>query len=112
MIKTGILVRSLKDPSQKPTAYFLEEKKIRSIPALLLPTYEYSYATSVHKSQGSEYDHVVFLASQGSEIFGKEVLYTALTRARHQIEIEMDEEVFSKALKRSSRRLSGLDFSS
>ncbi|NGX39821.1 MAG: RecBCD enzyme subunit RecD [Chlamydiae bacterium] len=73
-----------------------------------LPPYEYAYCISVHKSQGSEYDHVLFLVPEGSEAFGREVLYTAVTRARNKLEIDGDPRQIASALSRSSRKHSTL----
>lgn len=81
---------------------------IKKFPAILLPKYEYAYCISIHKSQGSEFDHVVMLVPPGSEIFGKEVFYTAATRAKKRLEIWGDEGVIEKTLSEKSRRLSGI----
>lgn len=83
-----------------------ESAGIRRFPALLLPKYEYSYCMSVHKSQGSEFDHVVLLLPEGSEVFGREVLYTAVTRARKKLEIWGTEAVMCKTMERQVNRLS------
>lgn len=73
-----------------------------------LPSFEYAYCISVHKSQGSEYDHVLFLIPEGSDNFGKEVIYTAVTRAKHKLDIDGKSEQIKKALSRSSRKISTL----
>ncbi len=78
----------------------------RKIPALLLPRYEYAYCVSIHKSQGSEFDHVLVILPEGSANFGRELIYTAVTRARKQLEIWSTPELFEKVLQRSSARLS------
>jgi exodeoxyribonuclease V alpha subunit len=80
----------------------------RKIPLGKLPEYEYAYALSVHKSQGSEFDHVTILVPKGSEVFGREVLYTAVTRARHSICLAGDVETIRQTALRSSRKISGL----
>lgn len=49
--------------------------------------YELAYVVSVHKSQGSEYEEVLLLLPPGSDRFGKELLYTAVTRAKRQVRI-------------------------
>lgn len=64
----------------------LKEPK-RRVSSLLLPRYEFAWCLSVHKSQGSEFDTVVVLLPAGSESFGDELLYTAVTRARKRVEI-------------------------
>ncbi len=73
-----------------------------------LPSYEYAYCISVHKSQGSEYEQVLFIVPDGSESFGKEVIYTAVTRAKKILEIDGNPEQIAKALSRSSRKYSTL----
>lgn len=80
----------------------------KRLPALLLPQWEYAYCLSVHKSQGSEFDHVVLLMPEGSEWFGREMLYTAATRARTLFEIWGSDPVIQKTIKRHAARLSGI----
>lgn len=80
----------------------------RQIAALNLPSFEYSYCISVHKSQGSEYDEAVILIPPGSEFFGREVLYTAVTRARRKVALMCSKELFLQACAMSSRKISGL----
>ena len=47
---------------------------------------DFGYVTTVHKSQGSEYDRVLFVEDylQGTDM--ARLRYTALTRARHYLE--------------------------
>lgn len=81
---------------------------IRKISAVKLPKYEYAYCLSVHKSQGSEFDHVVMVLPEGSEHFGREVLYTGITRARKALEIWSMSDILSKTMGQISRRNSGV----
>lgn len=98
---TGVLI--------KDTAYFWDKQgKIRKIGAHALPRYEYAFCLSVHKSQGSEYDRILFLIPSGSEQFGKEVLYTAITRARSSCTIQGSEEIVRETLLQSSRKKSSI----
>ncbi len=80
----------------------------RKIPPPLLPRWELAYCLSVHKSQGSEFDHVRLLLPEGSEKFGREMIYTAVTRARKTIEILGTKQTLLKTLALTSSRLSGL----
>lgn len=86
-------------------AFFPEKGKI---PLAALPAYEYAYCLSVHKSQGSEFDAVLLAVPPGSEVFGREMLYTAATRARSQIKVFSDPETIQKTLQRISRKISGI----
>lgn len=59
----------------------------RSLPALLLPGFEYAYAITVHKSQGSEFDHVALLLGDDPLSRKRELLYTAATRAKKKLTV-------------------------
>jgi len=88
--------------------YLPKEKEWLSLPLPVIPSYELAYAMTVHKSQGSEYDHVVLVLPEGSESFGKELIYTGVTRSRKKIEIISTEKIFEQALSRKSERRSSL----
>ena len=62
-------------------------KTLKAIPKILLSSYETAYCLSVHKSQGSEFGHVILLLPEGSERFGRKMLYTAITRAKKKLTI-------------------------
>lgn len=81
---------------------------LRKLPAMLLPKFEYAYCMSVHKSQGSEFGHVLLMLPPGSEVFGREVLYTGVTRAKQKLEIWAPDEVLEATIRKKSNRLSGI----
>lgn len=81
---------------------------VRKLPAILLPKYEYAYCLSVHKSQGSEFDSVLLIMPEGAELFGREVLYTAVTRARKKLEIWGSDHTICETIAQQSQRLSGI----
>jgi exodeoxyribonuclease V alpha subunit len=79
------------------------------IPAALLPPHELGFASTVHKSQGSEYDSVlVILPEAGNALLARETLYTAITRARREARIFGTEEAIREAMGRRLRRPGGL----
>ena len=81
----------------------------RRVSPSLLPSWEPVYAMTVHKSQGMEFDHVVvMLADRSSPVLTKELLYTALSRARQSVEVWGRCEVFEEAVGRQITRESGL----
>ncbi len=88
---------------EEECAYFRERK----VPIYRLPHYEFAYVLSVHKSQGSEYDEVIVLLPEGSEVFGREMLYTAITRAKKRVVIYAAEGIVSQIVAKKERRLSG-----
>jgi exodeoxyribonuclease V alpha subunit len=74
-----------------------------------LKTYETVYAMTVHKSQGSEFDNVmVLLPDRPSKVVTRELVYTAITRAKKTVEIWGSEIALREALSRTTRRESGL----
>ena len=74
-----------------------------------LPEHETAYALTVHKSQGSEFDEVLLiLPERDSPVLTRELLYTAITRARNRIVVCGRAEVVATAVGRRIRRASGL----
>jgi exodeoxyribonuclease V alpha subunit len=64
---------------------------------------------TVHKSQGSEFDRVLFiLPDRDAPVLSRELIYTGLTRARSQVELWWSEAVFREAVARRAERNSGL----
>ncbi len=89
-----------------------EHGEMRREPALRLRHWETCFAMTVHKSQGSEFDHVILLlddAPGGAEqLQTRALLYTAATRARSRLSIHGNEALWRQALENTSRRTSGL----
>ncbi len=76
----------------------------------MLPAHETAFAISIHKSQGSEYDHVAVLLPPDPEhrILSRQLLYTALSRARASVEIWSNAASLDAALTRIAVRHGGL----
>ena len=96
--------------SQKSVATFsTPDGKTRSLAPSRLPPHETAFAMTIHKSQGSEFDEVVVLLPAGiSPILSRELIYTAVTRARSKVTIFGDAEVVAHAVARRIERASGL----
>ena len=81
-------------------------------PLALLPAdaIETAFAITIHKSQGSEYDHVtVFLPKQeGHPLLNNQILYTGITRAKQVVEIIATPETFKAACKTVIKRDTGI----
>ncbi len=103
--EVGFLIRQ--SARDKDYAVFKSKPGVR-VPAQNLPAYEYAYALSVHKSQGSEYDEVLLLVPPGSDQLGREVIYTGASRAKKSLKIAGSEAVLKNALSRASRKISAL----
>src|SRR5271166_4827412 len=68
-----------------------------------------AYATTIHRSQGSQYASVsVILPVSESPLLTRELLYTAITRAQQQVRIVGTPEVVAAAVARHVQRASGL----
>jgi exodeoxyribonuclease V alpha subunit len=65
---------------------------------------------TIHKSQGSEFDHaVVSLPRAASPILTRQLLYTAVTRAKDRLTVIGSEESVRAAIDRPVARASGLE---
>lgn len=74
-----------------------------------LPEQQTVYAMSIHKSQGSEFDHVtVVLPDRDTPLLTRELIYTAVTRARKSVAVYADPELLRTAVRRRIARSSGL----
>ncbi len=70
---------------------------------------ETAWALTVHKSQGSEFDHVVLLlADEDSPLANRQTLYTGITRARERLTIVGTRQALRSAVDRQMQRFSGL----
>jgi exodeoxyribonuclease V alpha subunit len=82
---------------------------LRQIAVARLPRSETAWAMTVHKSQGSEFDRVLcVLPENDSRVLTRELVYTALTRARSQLTICGSREILRTSLHRPTTRSSGL----
>ena len=81
----------------------------RAIAPVRLPRHETAFAMTIHKSQGSEFDGIlVMLPQQRSRVLTRELLYTAITRAKRQVTLVADEAVLAQAIATPTTRHSGL----
>lgn len=86
-----------------------DDGTFRAVPTAQLPPHETVFATTVHKSQGSEFDRVLLLLGDSpSSHLTRELLYTGITRARERIEMSGSRAVFRDAARRRVERSSGL----
>lgn len=83
--------------------------EVRGLAPLTLPAHETAFAMTVHKSQGSEFRRVLLiLPGQRSAILCRELLYTAVSRARESLKIFGVGEIFVAACQERMQRTSGL----
>jgi len=85
------------------------EGTLRTFSPLRLPEHETVFAMTVHKSQGSEFERVLFLMpDRDVPVLTRELVYTAITRAKAAVEVWGREEIFKTAVSRRTIRASGL----
>jgi len=82
----------------------------RSFPPSVLVACETAWAITIHRSQGSEYGHVAVVLPPDAQhrLLSRELLYTAVSRARHDVELWATEDALQAALARRVERHGGL----
>ncbi len=90
--------------------WFLDGETLRSVSVMRLAQVETAFVMTVHKSQGSEFEHTALVLPQGgAEVLSRELAYTGITRAREQFTlIEAEAGLLEAAIDRPSVRASGL----
>ena len=82
-----------------------------------LPPHEPAFATTIHKSQGSEYQHVIVVISSKDDIeetspdgsfINRNLVFTGITRAISKIDVFAKKSVFENAITDTFTRASGL----
>lgn len=93
----------------RPVAAFSEEGRL--LPPSRLSNVQTPHALTVHKAQGSEAERVtVVLPPPDSPLLTRELLYTAITRARRHVRVVGTSEAVARAVERPIVRASGLRY--
>ncbi|WP_242111659.1 exodeoxyribonuclease V subunit alpha [Luteimonas aquatica] len=100
----------LRDAEGETLAWFADGAGgVRHFHPAALPAHGGAFAMTVHKAQGSEFDTVwLLLPRRDARPLSRELLYTALTRARDAVHVCAGERVLRAALARRAQRVSGL----
>ncbi|CCD28869.1 Exodeoxyribonuclease V, alpha subunit [Candidatus Glomeribacter gigasporarum BEG34] len=87
----------------------------RAFSPMILPPHETAFALTVHKSQGTEFERIAFVlpaANAPEDLTARpltrELVYTAITRARQSITILGAPDVFAQAIEARTMRMQGL----
>ena len=87
----------------------MADGSIKSVQPSRLPEHDTTWAMTVHKSQGSEFDHAaLILPPQRTPVVTRELVYTAITRARRQLSLYADPQILAQAIATRTERRSGL----
>ena len=102
----GVVVR---DAQGTIKVAFPVSTTVRYVAPSRLPDHETTFAMTIHKSQGSEFAHaMVVLPEEDSPILTRELVYTAVTRARRRMTLVAEPPLLATALSKRVRRASGL----
>ena len=103
----GVILRG--DDGVARACFLAPDRTVRSVRASRLPAHETAFAITVHKSQGSEFDRVlVVLGDEEPRLLTRELLYTAVTRARSGARLFASDDALRRAVATRSERRSGL----
>lgn len=106
----GVALSDSNEMQERMVVYFADPTGgLRRFLPYRLPEHETVYAMTVHKSQGSEFEDVLLVLPPGdSPVLSRELVYTALTRARKRFTLFGRREVLTAAVHRRIERTSGL----
>ena len=103
---TGVIVRR---PDGGVAAAFERRGEVVYYSPTRLQAFETVHAMTIHKSQGSQFaTAAVLLPEPDSRLLSRELLYTALTRARERLIVVGSEEALATSIERPIARASGL----
>jgi exodeoxyribonuclease V alpha subunit len=108
----GICVDDPIDGLRKVAFLYPDGTEKKLLPARL-PPHETCYAMTIHKSQGSEFDHVLIVLPDDPtlakmDLLNRELLYTAITRARKSLALFASQDQLVDIVSRRYIRRSGL----
>jgi len=106
----GIVIKARQEDGIHQAVAFRTSTGFRLLPYRpLQPQLELAWALTVHKAQGSEFDRVILvLPPADSPLLTREILYTALTRARTGATILGERAALDAGLSQANLRLTGL----
>ncbi|MGD8308509.1 MAG: ATP-binding domain-containing protein, partial [Chromatiales bacterium] len=83
--------------------------EVRSLSVRQLPEHSCAFALTVHKSQGSELDEILLvLPAEASPVVSRELIYTAVTRARRKVTVQGERAAFIEGCRGRVQRGSAL----
>ncbi len=105
----GICLPDISTPGAFKVWFEREDGSLKGYQPYRLPACETVFAMTIHKSQGSEFAEVlVVLPPSDTPLLTRELIYTAVTRARTRVLIASDQAIFTAAVQRTISRSSGL----
>lgn len=101
---------ALPDPRGALRVWFRgADGQLRAVSPAALPPHDTAFALTVHKSQGSEFDEAALvLPAAFGRVLSRELVYTAITRARQRVQVIGPRAVLAQAIATRTQRDSGL----
>lgn len=90
--------------------FFLRpDGSVKKVLPTRLPPHETVFAMTIHKSQGSEFNEVLMaLPDKINPVLTKELIYTAITRAKQTVKVVANADIFASAVRQKIQRYGGL----
>jgi exodeoxyribonuclease V alpha subunit len=108
-LSNGDIGVCVKGDNDAQTVYFGKGNENMLLPLSRLPAHSTAFALTVHKSQGSEFDEILLvLPDESSKLLHRELVYTAVSRAREKITVVGSKQALQKAVAHRVEHYSGL----
>lgn len=106
----GLCLRDNSDGVERLKVFFeLPDGSVKAVLPSRVPEHETAYAMTIHKSQGSEFEHtLMILPPEFTPILTRELIYTGITRAKQKLSLYVDDRVLARGVKIRTERASGL----
>ncbi|MCP4598668.1 MAG: exodeoxyribonuclease V subunit alpha [Neptuniibacter sp.] len=105
----GDIGLALYDEDGRLKVWFEQDGGVRAVLPSRLPDHDTVFAMTVHKSQGSEFEHVMMLLPpDDNPVLSRELLYTGITRAKNSLQLCAQGKVLKLATERKTERAGGL----
>ncbi len=106
---SGVILPDPESGGELRAFFITAENRLRRFLPGRLPPHETAFAMTVHKSQGSEFQRLLLiLPDKDNPLLTRELLYTAITRARQSVMLWANEDTLRAAIPRRTVRESGL----
>ncbi|GLT19479.1 RecBCD enzyme subunit RecD [Vibrio zhanjiangensis] len=106
----GLCLRDNSDGTERLKVFFeLPDGSIKAVLPSRVPEHETAYAMTIHKSQGSEFEHtLILLPPDHTPILTRELIYTGVTRAKQRLSLFVDDKILARGIKICTQRASGI----
>ena len=92
------------DPASQAVTLTFDDRRVAAYPPELLSELDLAYAITVHKSQGNEFPVVVLSVFDADpRLLSRNLLYTAVTRAKNQLVVVGSDDVFARMVANNVR---------